>query len=78
MEADTAFHGLIVEAGGRLRLAQLWHQLDGQMGALMRSSLDRQRAELPDVTSKHVALLEAFGTRKRRPIEIALRVHYLE
>lgn len=77
VEADTAFHGLIVSAGGHRRLEELWHNLDGQMGALMRSSLDRQHAELPDVTSKHVGLLEAFRTRKRRPIEEALKQHYM-
>src|ERR1700761_688498 len=53
VECDTRLHGLLVEAGGRVRLTELWHELDGQMGALMRSSLEFQGSDLSEVVTKH-------------------------
>ena len=38
VELDTAFHRLIMEASGHPRLVELWSTLNGQMGALMRST----------------------------------------
>ncbi|HXB47432.1 MAG TPA: hypothetical protein VNW50_06675 [Streptosporangiaceae bacterium] len=40
VECDTRLHGLLVEAGGRVRPAELWRALDGQMCALMWSSVE--------------------------------------
>ena len=65
VEVDTRLHGLIVEAGGRPRVSDLWHALDGQMGSLMRSSLERQRIDLFEAVSRHRVLLEALRTRRR-------------
>jgi DNA-binding GntR family transcriptional regulator len=77
VEADTYFHGIIVAAGQRPRLEQLWHTLDGQMGALMRSALERQQSNLTDLTRRHVVLARAFGSRDKDRIDEALRLHYL-
>jgi DNA-binding GntR family transcriptional regulator len=77
VEADTQFHGRIVAAGGRPRLEQLWHTLDGQMGALVRSALERQHSDLTELTKRHVDLALAFASRDRETIERALREHYL-
>jgi GntR family transcriptional regulator, rspAB operon transcriptional repressor len=77
VECDTRLHGVLIEAGGRTRLAELWHSLDGQMGALMRSSLEFQGGDLTQVIDRHRSLIEAVATRDRRTIETALRDHYL-
>ena len=77
VEVDTRLHGLIVEAGGRPRVSDLWHALDGQMGSLMRSSLERQRIDLFEAVSRHRVLLEALRTRRPDLIERAIKDHYV-
>jgi GntR family transcriptional regulator, rspAB operon transcriptional repressor len=77
VESDTRLHGLLVEAGGRARLAELWHSLDGQMGALMRSSIEFQGSELADVVGRHRSLIDAVSTRDMTQIAAALQDHYL-
>jgi DNA-binding GntR family transcriptional regulator len=77
VECDTRLHGVLIEAGGRTRLAELWHSLDGQMGALMRSSLEFQGGDLAQVIDRHRSLIEAVATRDRPTIAAALRDHYL-
>ncbi len=76
-ECDTRLHSVLVEAGGRTRLAELWHSLDGQMGALMRSSLEFQGGGLAGVIDRHRSLIEAVATRDRPRIAAALKDHYL-
>jgi DNA-binding GntR family transcriptional regulator len=77
VESDTRLHSLLVEAGGRARLAELWHSLDGQMGALMRSSIEFQGSELADVVGRHRSLIDAVRTRDMTLIAAALQDHYL-
>jgi len=77
IEVDTRLHSLIVEAGGRARVSDLWHSLDGQMGSLMRSSLDRQGIYLFEAVDRHRILLDALGTRRRSVIERAIKDHYV-
>jgi DNA-binding GntR family transcriptional regulator len=77
VEADTRFHGLLIEAGHRPRLGQLWHTLDGQMGALMRSSIERQHSDLADLAKRHIDLTRTIATRDPELIELALREHYI-
>jgi DNA-binding GntR family transcriptional regulator len=77
VESDTRLHGLLVAAGGRTRLAGLWHELDGQMGALMRSSIEFRGSELADVVGRHRSLIDAVRTRDMTLIAAALRDHYL-
>jgi DNA-binding GntR family transcriptional regulator len=77
VESDTRLHSLLVEAGGRARLAELWHSLDAQMGALMRSSIEFQGSELADVVGRHRTLIDAVRTRDMTLIAAALQDHYL-
>lgn len=76
-ECDTRLHSVLVEAGGRARLAELWHSLDGQMGALMRSSLEFQGGDLTQAIDRHRDLVAAVATRDRAVIAAALKDHYL-
>ncbi len=65
MESDTRLHGLLVETGGRARLAELWHSPDGQMGTLMRSSPEFQGSDLPEVVDRRKILIDAVRSRDR-------------
>jgi DNA-binding GntR family transcriptional regulator len=78
VESDTRLHSLIVEASGRARLAELWHVLDGQMGALIRSSLEFQGSDLSEVVDRHRQLVDAMRTRDRAVMAEAIRMHYLD
>jgi DNA-binding GntR family transcriptional regulator len=77
VEADTAFHRLLVERGHRPRLAELWHTLDAQMGSLIGSELERQHSNLSEVVAKHTKLARAVASRDRDEIEAALEEHYV-
>lgn len=77
VERDTRLHGLLVECGGRERPAELWHALDGQMGALMRSSLEFQGSDLSDVVVRHRILIDAVRTGDREVIGTAIYDHYV-
>ena len=76
--ADTRLHGMIVEAGARQRVIELWHGLDGQMGSLMRSSFERQGIDLPEIVRRHRLLVDAIATRRPTTITKAIREHYLD
>lgn len=78
VNADTRLHGLIVETSGRRRITELWHELDGQMGSLIRSSLERQGIDLPEVVERHRALVDAIASGRRATITKAIREHYLQ
>jgi DNA-binding GntR family transcriptional regulator len=76
--ADTRLHGLIVETSGRRRVTELWHELDGQMGSLIRSSLERQGIDLREVVDRHRTLVDAIASGRKATITKAIREHYLE
>jgi DNA-binding GntR family transcriptional regulator len=78
VECDTRLHGLLVEAGGRARLTELWHSLDGQMGALMRSSLEFQGSDLSQVVARHRSLIDSIRTKDRVLMAAAIKNHYLD
>jgi DNA-binding GntR family transcriptional regulator len=78
VEADTRLHGVVVKRGGGHRVVELWHGLDGQMGSLMRSSLERQGIDLNEAVGRHRTLIDAFATRRRTTIVKAIREHYLD
>jgi DNA-binding GntR family transcriptional regulator len=77
VEADTAFHGVLIDGGHRQRLAALWHTLDAQMGALIGSELERQHSNLGEVAARHTKLAQAVASRNGDQIEAALIEHYV-
>ncbi len=77
VEADTDLHRVIVEASGHPLIVDMWLGLNGQMGALMRSSLDRQRIELAETVQRHAELITTFRERSPAAVAGALRDHYL-
>jgi DNA-binding GntR family transcriptional regulator len=78
VEADTAFHRLIVQAGNHPRIVEMWSTLNGQMGALMRSSLDRQGIDMAEAVQLHTKLVTAFKRKDSTVALAALRLHYVD
>lgn len=77
VEADTDLHRLIVQASGHPLLVEIWSGLNGQMGALMRASLDRQRISLDDSVHLHEELIVAIRELPTSAADLALRAHYV-
>lgn len=77
IDTDTEFHGVIVSAGTGNRVRELWHMLDGQMGSLMRSSLDQQGIDMDEVVERHVVVIDALRSRQNDVIHEAIKDHYL-
>ena len=77
VEADTDLHRLIVQSSGHPRLVEMWSTLNGQMGALMRSSLDRQGIDMTEAVRLHVKLHRAFRRKDAQVAIAALYEHYL-
>ena len=77
IDLDTEFHGCIIDASGRHRLGSLWRMLDAQMGALMRSSIDRQHIALDEAVRRHQLLVDVFGVGTIDEIVAAMEEHYL-
>lgn len=78
VDSDTKFHALLVGVSGRRRLKDLWSMLNSQMGALMRSSMERQGISLDDAVERHKTLLEAVETGDVEQLRRAIRGHYLD
>lgn len=78
VEADIHLHRIIVTAGRHPILVDMWTTLNGQMGALMRSSLERQGIDLAEVVKRHTKLLTAFRKPDPEAARAALYEHYLD
>lgn len=77
VEADTELHRVIVVASGHPLIVDMWQSLNGQMGALMRSSLDRQHIDLAETVAMHATLITAFREQTASVVTAALRDHYI-
>jgi DNA-binding GntR family transcriptional regulator len=77
VESDTAFHELLVEISGRRRLKDLWSILNSQMGALMRSEIERQGIGLADAVERHRGIVDAVSDNDLSRLRKEIRDHYL-
>jgi DNA-binding GntR family transcriptional regulator len=77
IDLDTEFHSCIVDAAGKHRLAALWRTLDAQMGALMRSSIDRQHIGLEEAVVRHQQVIDVFRVGSPEEFIKTLEEHYL-
>jgi DNA-binding GntR family transcriptional regulator len=75
--SDTAFHELLVDISGRSRLKDLWSILNSQMGALMRSEIERQGIGLTDAVERHRGILDAVSDGDLGRLRKEIRDHYL-
>lgn len=76
--ADTDLHRAVMIAAGHPVLLDLWESLNGQMGALMRSDLDRQGIGLDVTAGGHAWLLSVVREHAADEVIAALRLHYLD
>jgi DNA-binding GntR family transcriptional regulator len=77
VDADTNFHGIIVSAGGRTRVAELWHLLDGQMGSIMCSASDKLGIDMNEIAQRHQLIVHALRTKTSDIIVKAIKDHYV-
>jgi DNA-binding GntR family transcriptional regulator len=77
VQADTDLHEQVVKAAGLPLLFDLWQGLNGQMAALMLSSLDRQGMDLQESVRRHADLIDQFRTMRPAQALKALREHYV-
>jgi DNA-binding GntR family transcriptional regulator len=77
VDGDTKFHALLIDVSGRRRLKDLWSMLNSQMGALMRSSIERQGISLDNAVDRHRPLLDAVEVGDVDLLRKAIRDHYL-
>lgn len=77
VQADTDLHGLIVRASGHPLVVEMWESLNGRMGALMRSSLDRQGIDLDETVRLHTRLINTFRRKEPAAAVAALYQHYV-
>ena len=77
VEADTSLHREIVATSGHPLIVEMWSGLNGQMGSLMRSALDRQQIGLREAVGMHEDLVTAFRELARPAVEAALHGHYV-
>jgi DNA-binding GntR family transcriptional regulator len=78
IRADTELHRAIMAAAGHPVLLDMWESLNGQMGALMRSDLDRQGIGLEVTVRRHARLLSVMRQGQADDVVAALRMHYLD
>jgi DNA-binding GntR family transcriptional regulator len=78
VDSDTKFHEQLIDVSGRRRLKDLWSMLDSQMGALMRSAVERQGIGLMDAVERHKYLLDAVESGDVGRLRLAIRQHYLQ
>jgi len=74
---DTRFHELLLETSGRRRLKDLWSVLNSQMGALMRSEIERQGISLGEAVDRHRSLCDTVEDGDIGQLRAALHEHYL-
>jgi DNA-binding GntR family transcriptional regulator len=76
--ADTELHRALIASAGHPILLDMWESLNGQMGALMRSDLDRQGIGLRETTRRHARLLEVVRQGTADEVKAELRIHYVQ
>jgi DNA-binding GntR family transcriptional regulator len=76
--ADTELHRAIVSAPNHPVVIDMWDSLNGQMGALMRSDLDRQGIEIDETVRRHARLVTAVRRYSPDRVVAMLRSHYLD
>jgi DNA-binding GntR family transcriptional regulator len=77
IQVDLTFHRPLIELGGSRRLIELWSSLNGQIGALMLTSLENQQASIDDVADFHRQLIDALRSGDAQVAQQAVIRHYV-
>ena len=77
IQIDLAFHRPLIELGESRRLIELWSSLNGQIGALVLTSLEAQHASISDVVAFHQQLLDGLRSGDAQVARQAVIDHYV-
>lgn len=77
IQLDRAFHELLVQVADSTRVKELWSSLNGQMSALILSSIEHHHASASDVAGFHRVLVLALRSGDVGVAKEAVIVHYL-
>jgi DNA-binding GntR family transcriptional regulator len=77
IQIDLAFHRSLIELGSSRRLIELWSSLNGQIGALVLTSMENQQASIDDVADFHRVLLDALRSGDVHVAQQAVIQHYI-
>jgi DNA-binding GntR family transcriptional regulator len=77
VDSDTRFHEVLVDVSGRRRLKDLWSMLNSQMGAVMRTEMERQAIDMAETVRRHVGIVDAVSDGDLNRLRAELRDHYL-
>lgn len=77
IKMDLAFHHLLLQVCDSPRIRELWSSLDGQMSALILSSIEHYHAGSDDFADFHRALLHAVSSGDRDVARDGVILHYV-
>lgn len=77
IQIDRAFHRILVDGCDSRRIRELWSSLDGEMSALILSSIEHYHAGIGDLVAFHRVLLDAIRSGDPDVAREAVIVHYV-
>ena len=77
IQIDLAFHRLLIDGCDSRRIRELWSSLDGEMSALILSSIEHYHAGIDDLVAFHRVLLDAIRTGDPEVAREGVIVHYV-
>jgi DNA-binding GntR family transcriptional regulator len=77
IQIDHAFHRLLIDGCDSRRIRELWASLDGEMSALILSSIEHHHAGIDDVVGFHRVLLDAIRSGDPEVAREGVIVHYI-
>ena len=76
VEADFAFHVMIVEASANRLLQQIWDRM--RLATTTFLTMSKSHHSLSEIAERHAAVVEALRTRNPAAAEAAMRLHIAE
>lgn len=77
IQTDIAFHRIITGLCGSAMMLEMWSTLNGRLGALIMSSLERKQLNTADVVRYHTDVVDALATRDPAIARREMAAHYL-
>lgn len=77
IQTDIAFHRVIAGLCGSEMMLEMWATLNGRLGALIMSSLERKQLNTADVVRYHTDAVDALATRDPAIARREMAAHYL-
>lgn len=77
IQTDIAFHRVIAGLCASEMMLEMWSTLNGRLGALIMSSLERKQLNTADVVRYHTDAVDALATRDPAIARREMAAHYL-